>query len=129
MTDKNMTGIKIVTDSGDLHTFNDITNLKMNLVDGFLEIKRKKGSFIFSLNRLYYFAAELSGQSQEVRFSAGKVSLAARNGKPPETIHIEDIVHHEWKANHGMFMVVSNTATYGFHLDHVVSYQMEPVHE
>lgn len=124
MTQNKITTITVVTHAGDHHVLNDISEMRMSLSGGLLDIDQKDGKMVFPFDRVCYFSAELETPASKIRFSSGDVRLSGINGKPGENIHIRDIINCEWKSNHGFFMVSSKTATYGFHLDHLVSYQM-----
>lgn len=126
MADNKFTGVKIVSDRGEVHRFANISDLKINVESGLLDVQLNDGSFVVLLDGLKYFQVGLTPQQgRDVRFKQCDVGLTALEGETSQIISIPDIVNCEWKADQGLFMAFAKTETFGFNLEHVVSYDIK----
>ncbi len=129
MSDNKFTNVKIVSVSGELHQFSDIRDLKINVENGLLDVQFDDGSFVFLLDGLRYFEVGLNPhqQGRDILFQLCEVRLTSLEEKNSEIISISDVINCEWKADQGLFMVFGEIKTFGFHLDHVVSYDLKNI--
>ncbi len=128
MNDNKFTNVKIVSISGERHHFSDIKDLKINVENGLLDVQFDDGSFVFLLDGLRYFEVGLKPQQgRDVLFQLCEVRLTSLEEKSSEIISISDVINCEWKADQGLFMVFGEIKTFGFHLDHVVSYDLKNI--
>ncbi len=125
MDDNKFIDVKIVSDSGKIHQFEDIKNLNINVENRLLDVQLNDGNFVFLLDGLRYFEVGLRPQQEPgVRFQLCEVRLIPICDNTLEIISISDVINFDWKADQGLFMVFEKNRTFGFHLDHVVSYKV-----
>ncbi|MCP4022441.1 MAG: hypothetical protein GY729_11410 [Desulfobacteraceae bacterium] len=124
MAQAGFSGLKIVNDQGATHDFETIIDFQINMERGVVIANLADGMVSFMLDRLCYFHLGLPPQEMEIAFASCDVQLKSISGDPPQTVHIEKIINYDWKIDQGLFMVFAKEATFGFHLDHVISYQV-----
>jgi hypothetical protein len=129
MKDSPFRYVRIISDAGESHVFDPVTDFQINFKAGMIMVRYPGGEFCLLLDRLRHADVGLPPQAVPDTLHSMTVTLvplADQADGTPGSIDIPDVIKYDWKVDNGLFMVFCKTATQVFHLDHVLSFRQQP---